>query len=260
MRTFFKIVLLIPVLYLFAIPVYYALSCSSVICGEIKVELVDSSDYHFVTTRNLLALAAGNGGKIIGQPVGNLKVEDIERRIKGLQELRIAEVYTTIDGTVHLYADQRDPVMRIIPDSGGDYFLDDEGFIFRKRNLYNPRLHIVGGNIDLNALLAQNTSIFDTTFSKTAVLRDLYHFVEYIEKDDFWSAQIDQIYIDQRNRVDLVPRAGSHIIHLGTFENYEGKLRNLSAFYEKVMPEVGWNRYSSISLEFRDQVVCRKRQ
>jgi hypothetical protein len=35
---------------------------------------------------------------------------------------------------------------------------------------------------------------------------------------------------------------GNHVIHLGTFEDYEGKLSNLSAFYEKVLPEVGWNK------------------
>ncbi|HPF02820.1 MAG TPA: hypothetical protein PLV06_08730 [Bacteroidales bacterium] len=260
MRTVLKLVLLIPVLYLFAIPVYYALSCSSVICSDINIEIVDSSDYHFVTEQGLLNLARGNNEKIVGQPLGNVQVGDIEKRIKVLRELRVAEVYTTIDGTVHLYADQRDPVLRIIPDSGGDFFLDEEGYIFRKRNLYNPRLHIAGGSIDLSGLVLQNISIFDTSATKTNTLRDLYHFIKFIDKDAFWSAQIDQIYIDNRNRVDLVPRAGSHIIHLGTFENYEGKLRNLAAFYEKVMPEAGWNKYSSISLEFRDQVVCRRRQ
>jgi cell division protein FtsQ len=117
----------------------------------------------------------------------------------------------------------------------------------------------VGGSINITPGMLGGLSIFDTTIRNT-ILRDVYHFVNYIKKDDFWSAQIDQVYIDGRNRVSLVPRAGSHVINLGTFENYEGKLRNLSAFYEKVLSEVGWDRYSSISLEYRDQVVCRRRK
>ncbi len=49
-------------------------------------------------------------------------------------------------------------------------------------------------------------------------------------------------------------------IHMGTMENFRGKLRNLEVFYKEVLPVAGWNRYSMIDLEFRDQIVCRKRQ
>lgn len=258
MKVILKIFLLMPVMYLFAMPVYYTLSGSSVLCGDIDINIVDSSDNHFITKGDLLNLAYGRGGEILGRPINRLAVSDIETRMNVIRELKRAEVYTTIDGTLHLYADQRDPVMRIIPDEGGDYFLDEEGFIFRKRNLNNPRLHIIGGNIRITSRMLDNVSIFDTSIKNT-ILRDIYDFVKYIRRDDFWSAQIDQIYIDSRNEVSLIPRAGSHIIYLGTFENYEGKLRNLAAFYDKVLPEVGWNKYSSINLEYKDQVICRRR-
>ena len=46
-----------------------------------------------------------------------------------LRELKVAEVYITIDGTLHIYADQRNPVMRVMPDEGGDYFVDEEGLL-----------------------------------------------------------------------------------------------------------------------------------
>ena len=44
----------------------------------------------------------------------------------------------TIDGNVHIYADQRDPVMRVMPDNGGDFFIDEDGVVVRRRNLYTP--------------------------------------------------------------------------------------------------------------------------
>ena len=65
--------------------------------------------------------------------------------------------------------------------------------------------------------------------------------------------------LTDNDEIDLIPRVGNQIIHLGTTENYEGKLRNLEAFYDKVLPEVGWNKYSVINLEFKDQIVCKKR-
>jgi cell division protein FtsQ len=258
MKRLIRILLLIPVLYLFAVPVYYAISSSHKLCSGIVISIADSSDYHFVTKRQLLNLAYGNNGKILGQPLNKVSENDIENRINVLRELKVAEVYTTIDGTLHLYVDQRNPIMRIIPDEGGDFFIDEDGFLFRKRNLYNPRLHIVEGNINITPAMLDSVSILDTMIKNT-ILKDVYHFVNYINDDNFWSAQIDQIYVDSRDEVNLIPRVGNHLIHLGTFENYKGKLRNLEAFYDKVLPEVGWNKYSSINLEFKDQVVCKRK-
>jgi cell division protein FtsQ len=83
--------------------------------------------------------------------------------------------------------------------------------------------------------------------------------VNHIEDDSFWSAQIDQIHVDGNSEINLIPRVGNHLVHLGTIENVEDKLRNLGAFYEKVLPEVGWNKYRIINLEYKDQIVCKKR-
>jgi len=254
-----KILLIIPVLYLIIMPVWLAYYYESQPCSGVVIRIEDSSDYHFVTKRQLLNLVSGNSGKILGQPVKSLSISEIENRINVLRELKVAEVYVSIDGRLHVYADQRNPVMRVVPDEGGDYFIDEDGVLMRRRNLYTPRLHIIEGNFKINQAMLEGVSLFDTTF-KNFVLRDVWHFVRYISTDNFWSAQIDQIYVDGREEIDLIPRVGNHQIHLGTFENYKGKLKNLTAFYDKVMPEVGWNKYSVINLEFKDQIVCRKRQ
>ncbi len=259
MKKLMQIMLLIPVLYMIILPFFLSASANSRPCSRISINIVDSSDYHFVTKGQLLNLVYGNGGSIIGKPVKNVEVPDIESRINALRELREAEVYASIDGTLHVYIDQRNPVMRVMPAEGGDFFIDEEGFVFRRRNLYTPRLHIIEGNINITPAMLDSVSILDTSIKNT-ILKDVYHFVNYIDGNSFWSAQIDQIYVDGRNEIDLIPRVGNHTIHLGTFENYRDKLKNLGAFYDKVLPEVGWNKYSVINLEFRDQIVCRKRQ
>jgi cell division protein FtsQ len=222
------------------------------------ISIADSSEYHFVTKRQLSNIVMYSDGRVLGQPLKDVSAFDIENRINVLRELKVAEVYMSIDGTLHVYADQRNPVMRVIPDEGGDFFVDEEGVVMRKRNLYTPRLHVVGGNITITQAMLSGISILDTAI-KNSILKDIFQLVEYTSNKSFWSAQIDQIYVDGNNEIDLIPRVGNHLIHLGTIENYEGKLRNLAAFYEKVLPEVGWNKYSLINLEFKDQIVCRKR-
>lgn len=258
MRGLLKILALIALLYIMVLPGFLASSTNSRPCSGITVDLEDSSYYHFVTRKQLLNLAYGNSSRILGQPVKNISLLDIEKRVNVLRELKDAEVYRTIDGEIHIYADQREPVMRVMPDNGGDFFIDEDGIVMRRRNLYTPRLHIVGGNINISQAMMSGISVFDTSIKNT-ILRDVYELVKYINDDNFWSAQIDQIYVDDENEIDLIPRAGNQVIHLGTIDNYKGKLRNLAAFYEKVLPEVGWTKYSRVDLEFKDQIVCKKR-
>jgi cell division protein FtsQ len=258
MKKLLKILIIIPLLYLVIIPVYLVRSINSKPCGGIVIDIKDSSDFHFVTKRQLLNLAYGNSGRILGQPMREISVSEIESRINVLRELKVAEVYMTIDGTVHVYADQRDPVMRVMPDNGGDYFIDEDGVVVRRRNLYTPRLHIVGGNVNISSAMLNGISVLDTSI-KNSILKDIYHLVNYINDDNFWSAQIDQIFVDKDDEIDLIPRVGNQLVHLGTAEDFEGKLRKLAAFYDNVLPEVGWNKYSSINLEYKDQIVCKKR-
>ncbi len=258
MKLFIRILLIIPLLYILIMPVWLSSYYGSRPCSGISISIDDSTEYHFVTKRQLLNLVRGTGSGLLGRPVSSLSLNEIENRVANLRELKVAEAYLTIDGVLNVLVDQRDPVMRVIPDSGGDFFIDDEGVLIRRKNLYTPRLHVVGGDITISQAMLNGVSILDTSIRIT-ILRDVYNFVKYISGDDFWSAQIDQIYVDSRSEIDLIPRVGNHQIHLGTFENYENKLRNLSAFYDKVLPEVGWNKYSVLNLEFRDQIVCKRR-
>ena len=106
--------------------------------------------------------------------------------------------------------------------------------------------------------MLNGVSVLDTAI-KNSILKDVFELVEYVRNDSFWSAQIDQISVDDDDELDLFPRLGSQRIHLGTAENYRGKLRNLETFYKEVLPVKGWNKYDLINLEFTDQIVCRKR-
>jgi cell division protein FtsQ len=258
MRKLLKILLFIPVLYLLLLPVYIARSTSSAPCGGIAINIIDSLDYHFVTKKHLLSLVYGNEEKIAGKPIRDISVDQIEERINQLKEIKKAEVYITIDGTLHVYVDQRNPIMRVMPDGGGDFFIDDEGIVMRRRNLYTPRLHVVGGNLNISSAMLNGVSVLDTSI-KRSMLKDIYHIVSYLNENPFWSAQIDQIFVDNSDEIDLIPRVGNQLIHLGTADNFKSKLRNLEAFYYQVLPEVGWNKYSLINLAYKDQIVCKKR-
>ena len=122
MKRLFRILLILPVLYLFIMPVWILSLTNTRLCSNIMVSIADSSEYHFVTKRQLSNIVMYSDGRVLGQPVRDVSAFDIENRINVLRELKVAEVYMSIDGTLHVYADQRNPVMRVIPDEGGDFF------------------------------------------------------------------------------------------------------------------------------------------
>lgn len=258
MKIALRILLLVPAIYLVLVPIYFARWHYSEPCSKIKITIADSSSYHFVTKRDILNTITGSNRNLLGKPVKEIRMDEIEKIMGRYRELKIAEAYISIDGTLHVYTDQRTPIMRVIANNGGDYYVDTEGIVVRRRNLYTPRLHVVGGNVNISQAMLNGISVLDTSIRYT-ILKDIYHLVNFINSDSFWSAQIDQIYVDTYDEIDLIPRVGNHTIHLGSSDDFKGKLRNLRIFYDKVMPEVGWNTYSNINLAFRDQIVCKRR-
>ena len=81
----------------------------------------------------------------------------------------------------------------------------------------------------------------------------------FLQENEFWNSQIEQINVLSGNNIELVPRVGDHLIYMGQLNGYEHKLERLKKFYQKVLNEVGWNKYSMINIEFSNQIVCTKR-
>lgn len=91
----------------------------------------------------------------------------------------------------------------------------------------------------------------------------LINFVEYIEEDSFWSAEIVQIVASTMSNggleVELVPRTGTHRVlfgEVGEERLVEEKFDRLMLFYQNGLKNVGWDTFSTISVKYKGQVVC----
>jgi len=90
-------------------------------------------------------------------------------------------------------------------------------------------------------------------------LKDLYTLSTYIYNDVFLKAQIEQIYLNQDNEFELVPKVGRHLVLFGDLAEMETKFDKLKIFYDKGMKRAGWDTYKTINLKFKDQVICEKK-
>ena len=94
--------------------------------------------------------------------------------------------------------------------------------------------------------------------------RQLMAFITYAMSDKFWSSEITQIVLTtddkQMMSLQLVPRSGDFVIDIGSTDNYKVKLSNARRFYDKVLRNVGWDKFSRISVRYDGQVVCHPRK
>jgi cell division protein FtsQ len=91
---------------------------------------------------------------------------------------------------------------------------------------------------------------------KTDDGKQLMEFLQYIDQNEFWKAQIAQIDINSAGELQLFPQVGSEVIDFGKAVDYDKKLRKLMAFYKEIVPVKGWNKYQKVTLKYKDQIIC----
>jgi len=238
-------------------PLFISRMAADATCEGVVITIADSAKHQFVTDDDIMNALRATGIRVTGEKITGIPLSKLEERVKAFKELKVAEVYISEDRKLHVYGDQREPVMRVVASYGGDFFIDREGVIMRRHNLYTPNLHILEIDMVFNAEQMTGTSIFDS--EKTENLAKAFELVNYIRGDSFWNEMIDQLSMTRDGRVTLVPHVGNHTVRLGRVENYEDKLHNLLVFYRQAMPVAGWDRYRVVNVEYKGQVVCQRR-
>jgi len=108
------------------------------------------------------------------------------------------------------------------------------------------------GKIRGRAIENKDTAIHLTTIEKVFTMAD------FIRKDEFWNAQIEQVYINAEGEFELITRVGAQPVLFGDINDMQEKFEKLLLFYKEGLSKTGWNHYKSIDLRYKDQVVCAK--
>jgi len=219
-------------------------------CTDIKI-LIPGAD-NFIEREEIDAILKEDQGVLLGRNLENINIHKIEKKLQSNPYIGFAKVYIDMDGVLHIEVKQRQPILRIFNENGQDFYIDNDG-------LKMP----ISSNFTANVLVATGhiTEVFGSRIDTlhTQLARDLYKTAQYIKKDTLWDSQIEQIVVDQKNDIELIPRVGNQRIILGNADSLEKKMKNLLLFYKKAMPQVGWDTYKTINIKYTNQIVCEKR-
>ncbi len=240
MKKFLLVFTILALLgYLAFIAIYLDDNTQDKVCHSFKVLVKDSIDKQFIQAKDIEQLLRKAKLHPVGKPLSDINTMELEKAISTNKLVKSVEVFTTQDGAIIARIGQRNPVLRVISHRDGSYYIDSE----RERMPLSPNYTVY---------LPVATGFITEEFAKN----ELYDFVMFISHNPSWDAWIEQIVVNQNQKVQIVPRAGDFMVTLGTLENYEEKLDKLKIFINKGLNTVGWNRYTEVNLEYSNQVVC----
>ena len=224
-------------------------------CNKVIINIQDEAINGFIKPNDISARLKKARLHPLNQLMSNIDSRKIEETLKQSPFVNTAECYKTQNGQVYISLTQRLPIVRIKAANGDDYYLDDNDCVM-PNSLYTSDLIITTGNVSQH--FATN---YISPLSKTLMA------------NDFWKNQIEQINVLPDHSIELIPRVGQHIINIGRLPEspnkaertkliksfMANKLDRLEKFYRYGLSKAGWNKYAYISVEFDNQIICKKK-
>lgn len=224
------------------------------ICSKVSISIDDDNTNGFLSANEVKSILTKQKLYPYEQRMSTVNPRQIEEYLKQSPFVKTAECSKMKNGHVNITITQQLPILRIKSSNGTDYYLDSTGGIL-PNSKYTSDLIIATGQIS-----PEFAKAYLTPLAKT------------IAASQFWHNQIEQINVLPDQGIELIPRVGEHIIFLGYLpkaktisqrqktisENVTSRLRRLEKFYKYGLSEAGWNRYYYISLEFDNQIICKK--
>lgn len=231
----------IAVYLVMAITVFNKPSVKANVCTDVKVEIADGITDGFLTPDEVMLMLQRNQLYPKGKSMDEVNTRKIEELLAKSPFVETVQCYKTQEGHLNISITQRQPVLRVMANNGDNYYLDSQGDILPYTQYAND-LIVATGWIDRN-------------YARQV----LAPMAASLTGDRFWQNQIEQFNVLFDGSLELVPRVGEHIAYLGAPENITGKLTRLRKFYQYGLSVVGWSKYERISVEFDNQIICKKR-
>lgn len=231
-------------------------------CNGITCRIDYRDKQPLMSGNDLIAEITKKYGKLQSKNIGDIDIAGISRLVKKNPYLENTDVLVTVEGDILVRADQCIPVIRYYSSAGYPHYIDKNGRIMPVSTAYPYKILIASGQIESPLKDGKNIySVSDSNQllrSKLKNLYDIHLLAGIINNDNTLNALIEQVYVTSAGKIQLVTKAGSHIVYMGDTTDAVEKLENLKYFYKYGLVKTGWNKYQKVNLEYKNQIVCTK--
>lgn len=214
---------------------------TELVCRDVNIDIEEGDMPGFLTDHEVRRILDACNISPVGKTMDAINLRLMEETLQSNELIEHAECWTNQDTVVSINIRQRIPVARVMNEQGENYYMDSNGKPMPATE-YSRRLIVCTGNI-----------------SHQYAEKVIAPLVNLVNRDSFWKSEIVQFNVLADGSLELVPRVGKHIVYLGQPKRITKKLERLRKFYLYGLNVAGWNKYSRVSVEYDNQIVCKRR-
>lgn len=237
------LLLLVLLAYVSVMVVWAGAEANRHVCTGIVVE-VDASRgiADSVAARGLRSELDKYPAKIVGAPLNTINTLKIERFLSKFNNFETVECILSPAGVLRVKGVPLIPEARVFEPDGVSYYINKDG----KR-------------IDANAKFFVDVPIIQGRFSKKFPPVALLPVVRFVNSDPKLKLLVASVKADDPDNILLVPKLSGHVINMGDTTLLPEKRQGILTAYMNILPRKGWHEYDTISVKFRNQVICSRR-
>jgi cell division protein FtsQ len=220
-----------------------------IVCKDIVVKLDNVQENHFMNEIDALQIVEAGQPNLRGKKFSAINLKQFETQLLRNKHVKDAELFRDLKGNLIVNVQLRRPIARLVQDDGPDAYIAEDGTVMPISDVFTARVMIISGAFAKTILSHPNLNEFEDG-------KQLMSMIEYINDDKFWEAQASQLDINKEGKVFIIPQITDQVVEFGKPENIEDKFFKLKVFYKKILPQMGWNKYERVNIEYKGQVVA----
>lgn len=213
----------------------------------IRKDAANKTLIHEKEVRMIIKQALGYDPRLLS--IKNLDLFKLETALNANSRIDNAEVYVDKHKILRIEVKQKKPIVRIELNDSADYYLDYKGDRVPVTDTY--RVPVVTGFVDEYVDSYQN--------KKEHNLKNVLELARKVHDDEFLTALVEQIHIDKKDNITIVPKVGRDKIIIGQADDLDEKIYKLKVYYEKGIKNIGLEKFDELDLQYKGQIVGRQK-
>ena len=226
-----------------------AAKCKEVVIKISGIENIDGPK--FVDEEDILnTIEKISVGNPKGKTIGSFNLKEIEEELEKSKWVKNAELFFDNNNVLKVNLQEREPVARIFTTGNTSFYIDTALMMLPLSDKFSAKLPVFTGFPSDKIVL----SVADSS-----LLNEVKVISIAIQKNPFRMAMIDQVDITPQRSFEMIPKIGNQIIMFGNAIDAAEKFDKLELFYKDVMVKTGWNKYSVIDVQYKNQIVAKRK-
>jgi cell division protein FtsQ len=220
-------------------------------CKGVEINIHGVSNNFFVDKKDILnSITASEAANPVGKTTGSFNLKKLETELEKNVWIKSAQLFFDNNEVLKVMVQEREPIARIFTTTATTFYIDNDLTMLPLSDKFSARLPVFTGFPSDKKVLSKADS---------SLLGDVKAISLALQKDSFSMAMVEQVDITAQRMFEMIPKIGNQLIVFGDASDVDAKLEKLKLFYKEIMVKAGWNNYSVINVQYKNQVVAKRK-